>query len=142
MKPLKLLFFSLCGWSFIFLLFFGAYFRDSNWATVAITGILVIITAYYAIATENILKVNAHYAQTTDEILKTNQRTLELLIIQKRSAKIEEIAKTIILPLDKEVKILMERIKDKSNVIVINPSLNGYTFQRFKEIPVQVQLLK
>jgi len=98
-------------------------------ATVAITGILVIITAYYAISTENILRVNAHYASTTDEILEVNRKTLELLIVQKRSAKVEEIARTICVPLDEQIKRIQVEIKDKSNVIALDPTRNRIKIQ-------------
>jgi len=132
MKLYNLFVFSLSGLSCIFLLLYAIFLGDSTWATVAITGILVIITAYYAIATEKILEVNAHYAKTTDKILTVNQRTLELLIVQKRSPKIEEIARTIIIPFDKEIKTLINAIKDKSNVVVINPTINRIHFRLLK----------
>jgi len=121
MKPLELFAFSLSGWFFLFLLGWATSIKDSTWATAAITGILVLITAYYAMSTEKILRVNAHYATTTDAILEVNRKTLELLIMQKRTAKVEEIIKTIFLPLDKKIIRLQNEIQKKSNIIAVDP---------------------
>jgi hypothetical protein len=129
-----LLGFSLSGWFFIFLLYYSTVYHDSAWATVAVTGILVIITAYYAITTQSLLKVNSHYAFTTEKILEVNQETLELFTRElelhtqeRRSAKIEEIIKIILVPFDQDVKNHKQRIKDKRNVL-----LNDYTLKRVK----------
>ena len=124
MKAFNLFIFSSIGSFFILLLFYATLNKDSSWATVAITGILVIITAYYAISTEKILRVNAQYAWTTEKILEVNRKNLELLNIERRSSKIEEITRTILIPLDGRIKNIKERINDKTNVSILDPTKN------------------
>jgi hypothetical protein len=126
-----LLVFSIICWSFIFLLIFATINSDSAWATVAVTGILVIITAYYAITTESLLRVNSDYAFTTEKMLKVNRETLELLTrelelhtLERRSAKVEEIIKIILVPLDQKIKFLKQMILEKRNVILNNVENN------------------
>ena len=134
MRKSTLFIFSVICWSFIFLLIFATIIRDSVWATVAVTGILVIITAYYAITTESLLRVNSHYAFTTEKILEVNQETLELLTrelelhsLERRSAKVEEIARNILVPFEQDVKNHKQKIQDKRNVW-----LNDYTLNHVK----------
>jgi hypothetical protein len=119
---------ALACWVFILLLIFSAYYDDSNWATVAITGILVAITAYYALSTEKLLQVNAHYAMTTERILEVNRDTLRLLnrelelhTIERKSAKVEEITRILLIPLDRQIKDIKNKILDKRNVVLVNP---------------------
>jgi hypothetical protein len=134
MRKSTLFVFSIIGWFFIFLLIFETIIGNSAWATVAVTGILVIITAYYAITTENLLRVNSQYAFTTEKILDVNRETLELLnrelelhTIERKSAKVEEIVRRILVPFELVVKSHKQKIKDKRNVW-----LNDYTLKNVK----------
>jgi hypothetical protein len=107
MRRFELFIFQFCILVCISLLIYGAVIiKDSNWAMVAITGILVIITAYYA--------------STTDKMLKVNQKTLDLLIIQRKLAKIEEITRIVFIPLNDKIKDVKRSIKNKTNVIQLD----------------------
>jgi hypothetical protein len=108
MKLLHLFIFWIGVFTCFSLLLFGALYDNSAWATVGITGILVIITAYYALS--------------TDKILAVNQKQLELLILQKRSPKIEEIVRIVFMPLDDRIKEIKNRIQNKSNMYIIDPA--------------------
>lgn len=97
--------FGLLGSCSIAFLILATINNDSQWATVAITILLVIITAYYAFS--------------TDKILHVNEKTLDLLHIERSSAKVEQIAKEFLVPFISDVKRMKENLKNKRNIRII-----------------------
>lgn len=91
-------------------LFISTYYNNSAWATVAITILLALITAYYAIS--------------TDKILKVNQKTLDLLNIERRLAKVEEIVEFFLIPNISTIERYTDSVKNNTNVHIFHSDTN------------------
>jgi hypothetical protein len=133
--------FGILGSCTIAFLIICTYYGNPAWATVAITILLALITAYYALS--------------TDKILHVNEQTLNLIQIERRTAKVQEIAKEFLLPFINQVKRCSDKIENQTNVlffhsdtpklriVVINiyddtryNNATDFVHQKFKEIRI------